>query len=153
MDNILTVHFVAATRQRYPQLLTRFDNVDVLDPVHFPDPLVLNQSTEHGRRDFIRRVAFLDGVYRDTVRDSGAVEAGTGDGDSDSLVRAHGIVTSGGEREVVCGQDRPEMLDGEEGSDVAERGSVLRRETHERATRGGFSAAFEAASHFGGGEG
>ena len=119
VDNILTVYFIAATRQRYPKPLTDIDLACVGNLVQVTDPLVPNQPSENLRCDEEERVSLLDGVNRSPVRYAGSVGARARDRDAYDLVRVHALSARGGEWEVVGFEDRTELLDGEEGLDIA----------------------------------
>lgn len=126
VDNISTVHFIAATRQRDPHPLTDIDLVRVGNPVHLADPLETNQPSEQLGRDGGERVPLLDDVNRNTCRrDAGSVRAGARDRHAYDLVRVHALSSRGGEWEVVGFEDRAEALHGEEGLDGGVRCGVL----------------------------
>lgn len=125
MNNILTVQFITATRQRDPKLLTDFDFVWVRDFVNLTNLLIRNETTKNLSCDERECVVFPDSVFDVPVRDTGSVGARTMDWDTYDLVRVHALVTCGVEWEIVSSEDRTEVLDGEKGLDIAQRCCVL----------------------------
>lgn len=105
VDNILTVYFIAATRQRDPKPLTDIDFACVGNLVQVTDPLVSNQPSEYLRCDEEEHVSLLDGVNRSPVRYAGSVGARARDRDAYDLVRVHALSGWGGEWEVVGFED------------------------------------------------
>jgi hypothetical protein len=93
VNNILTVQFITATRQRDPKLLTDFDFVRVRDFVNLTDLLVRNETTENLSCDEREYVVFLDGVFDVPVRDTGSIGARAMDWDTYDLIRVHALVT------------------------------------------------------------
>lgn len=73
----------------------------------------------------------------------GTVAAEAREGDSEGPVGGDGVSGRGGEREAVDAEEAAEVLDAEEGLDVAERGGVWGHVAHQAVAGGACGVACE----------
>lgn len=85
MHHHVTINFIAATRQRNPELLTDRYIIRVGNVVNRLDLLVRHEVRKHLGGDMEEAVVGDDGVHRAAVGDSGAVTAGAREGDFEDL--------------------------------------------------------------------
>ena len=101
VHHLRSIHLIAATRQRNPQLLPYFNQIRIRNVVHRLNLLIRHQSREHLRRDVVQSVVLLHSVHRPVVRNSGSVRAAAAEGDDDLVLRGYALVRWGRGREGV----------------------------------------------------